>query len=355
MCRRGLLDGLWARCLLALVVVVAWSEAPVCTGGHAIDAACAAGASTARASFLFSTSACSPQLTAFASVGALRLGVPSAGSGRAMLCRPPQKLQQAIGPHWSVAPVGGHRCTLPLQSRVSATKLQISLTISGDDDENVKTDYRRADQDGTRVFISGLASSIDEKRLILALQSYQGVVEVKLAKPGLGFALFEDPASADVAIEDLEGVKLGGKVLTVRRARSFYIQQQQQATMQKEMDQRMREQSDMQPQYAPISPSPLDMRRASLSSNIHLPSRPGTPRARSGGMGAMDGPLPKIRAESAAMYRAAKEEERIRKQAVSEIMREGDVKISRRGRRVEGKLVNLPDLLPEEMAKSQPL
>lgn len=48
----------------------------------------------------------------------------------------------------------------------------------------MKTDYRRADEDGSRIFLSGLSPSVDEKRLILAMQSFEGVVQVKLAKPG---------------------------------------------------------------------------------------------------------------------------------------------------------------------------
>lgn len=45
-------------------------------------------------------------------------------------------------------------------------------------------DYRRADEDGSRIFLSGLSPSVDENRLYLAMQSFEGVVEVKLAKPG---------------------------------------------------------------------------------------------------------------------------------------------------------------------------
>jgi hypothetical protein len=112
------------------------------------------------------------------------------------------------------------------------------MTSSGDDaDDELKQEYQRADVDGTRIFISGLLPSVDEKRLLVLLQAFKGVRDAQLAKPGVGFALFADPASADAALQRLQGAKLGGKVITARRARSFYIQQQQQATMRDVMDQ----------------------------------------------------------------------------------------------------------------------
>lgn len=340
----------------------------MCNGGHAADVTCAAGTG---ASFLSGSPAgagCarSSLIAAFAPI--VR-GAPVAG--RALFSRPPKTLRLPAEPLWGIASAGVRRCPLlpsglnrpraPPLYRGSATQLQISLTISGDDDEEVKKDYQQADQDGSRIFISGLAPSVDEKRLILALQSYQGVVEVKLAKPGLGFALFMDPAAADVAIESLQGIKLSGKALTVRRARSFYIQQQQQATMQKAIDERMREQG-LPTQYPtqsrdrgapPVSPSSLDMRRASLTFNTPRPPRPGMPPVRSN-MGEVNRLLPKIREEEEERYRVAEEEERIRKQALMEVMREGDVKKNRRRRRVQGELVDLPELPPDEIAKSRP-
>ena len=112
------------------------------------------------------------------------------------------------------------------------------MTSSGDaDDDYLKQEYQRADSDGTRIFISGLLPSVDGKRLLVLLQSFKGVRDAQLAKPGVGFAVFADPESADAALQRLQGAKLGGKVITARRARSFYIQQQQQATMRDVMDQ----------------------------------------------------------------------------------------------------------------------
>jgi len=115
--------------------------------------------------------------------------------------------------------------------------VQLAVTISSADDDELKREYQRADADGTRIFISGLLPSVDEKRLLVLLQSFKGVLDAKLAKPGVGFALFADVATADAALQRLQGAKLGGKEITVRRARSFYIQQQQQATMRGVMDQ----------------------------------------------------------------------------------------------------------------------
>ena len=73
---------------------------------------------------------------------------------------------------------------LPFRTRTCATTgLHLSLSYP-DDDEDMKTDYRRADADGSRIFLSRLSPSVDEKRLILAMQSFEGVVQVKLAKTG---------------------------------------------------------------------------------------------------------------------------------------------------------------------------
>ena len=143
----------------------------------------------------------------------------------------------------SVGRAPAHQCALlprapaaPAQKR-GAADVQLAVTISSADDDELKREYQRADADGTRIFISGLLPSVDEKRLLVLLQSFKGVLDAKLAKPGVGFALFADVATADAALQRLQGAKLGGKEITVRRARSFYIQQQQQATMRGVMDQ----------------------------------------------------------------------------------------------------------------------
>ena len=273
--------------LTVTVVVVAWTEAPVCNGGQSVDLACPFGS---RAAFerLSSAYARGPH-SAFAASCAPR------SSGRGALFSQPSKTLLQLPTTLSVAPHAALRhCTLLPSKHIGAllpgglrkrmaTELHISLTTYDNNDDEVKKDYQRADEDGSRIFISGLSPSVDEKRLILALQSYKSVVEVKLAKPGLGFALFMDPASADVALEGLQNIKLGGQPITVRRARSFYILQQQQATMRSAIGQRMREQGVMPPKYdlqrridnmpppaarpSPPTPSSLDMRRASLSTS----------------------------------------------------------------------------------------
>jgi hypothetical protein len=310
-----------ARWLMTVAVcVIAWGETPLCNGGRSVEVACTA--MPTRASLESRrTSHASGDAAAFAANYA-----PSTRGRAGAVARRTRKLQTPPAPVWAMPQDALQQCALP-QRRGTTTGLQISLTISGDDDEEVKKDYRRADADGSRIFISGLAPSVDEKRLILALQSFEGVVEVSLAKPGLGFALFMDPASADVAIESLQGAKLGGKVLTVRRARSFYIQQQQQATMRTAIDRRMREQgvvparADLQRRTENLSPtdrspSSLDMRRASLSS----PPLPATRPAGAGAAGARRGlrkelkeDLKEEEEDSEAVF---EKEDMIRKQAM---------------------------------------
>lgn len=244
----------------------------------------------------------------------------------------------------------------PLRRGGRVTELRISLTISGDDDEEIKKDYQLADRDGSRIFLSGLAPSVDENRLILALAPFEGVVEVKLAKPGLGFALFMDPASADVALESMKKAKLGGKPVTARRARSFYIHQQQQATQgaflheqglfPSQFDLRRRSEAVNRPTGA-VS---LDMRRASLSN---------APRAMAPETGQRDLGSTNLEAyqdgdeeDSEDSYTESINEalsnvDRIRKQAIQDVMKQEDVrKVRRRRRNEQGELEDLPELAP---------
>ncbi len=101
------------------------------------------------------------------------------------VCTWPGKTQPVLGraPAASVSwlPLGR---TIP-SHRIYAEASGLHLSLSYmEDDEEIKKDYRRADEDGSRIFLSGLSPSVDEKRLLLAMQSFEGVVEVKLAKPG---------------------------------------------------------------------------------------------------------------------------------------------------------------------------
>jgi len=223
-----------AHWMLALAVGMAICCAPVCTGVHSSSAGSAAGSSA-------SSQARRHRAAAFAASPAI-----TAPETRAVVAHRPQAgFHVSVTPLWATPRAGLHQCLL-LPRALSparpptpgAAGVQLSMTSSGDDaDDELKQEYQRADVDGTRIFISGLLPSVDEKRLLVLLQAFKGVRDAQLAKPGVGFALFADPASADAALQRLQGAKLGGKVITARRARSFYIQQQQQATMRDVMDQ----------------------------------------------------------------------------------------------------------------------
>jgi len=394
--------------LLAMVAVVVWIEASLCNGGQAADIASGLqqykASNRAVASFLpgCPAGAQCAYIAAFAPTHSSVRGIPV--DGRAVFCRPPKTLCRPAGTLWNIASAEVRICpllsvVLPLQ-RGSETQLQSSLTISGiDNDEgngsfsSLSARYQCADLDGTRIFFSGLAPNFDEYRLIRTLQSYPGVVEVKLGtaawKKG-GFALFKDPVSANVAFESLQNFKLNGKTLTVSRASTFNIQQQQQATsaasipstMHQAINQRIR--SKAVQKYAT---EPQDRRRGkggvdltswggergcgskitsnSLRSLNNNPPPTRTPPVRSGGMGEVDRLFPKIRDEKKQIYRVTKEKENIRKQVFLEVKRQGDVKKSWRLRRVgrppsgwggvgKGENLYLPGLSPEEVAKMPP-
>jgi hypothetical protein len=226
--------GMRARWVLSLAVSVAVCCAPVCTGVHSSSARRAAGASAS------SQASKQPRAAAFAASPAIMAPEPHA----AVANRPQAVFHVTLMPRWAMRRAGLQQCLLltralsPARPTPGTAGVQLSMTSSGDDaDDDLKQEYQRADADGTRIFISGLLPSVDEKRLLVLLQSFKGVRDAQLAKPGVGFALFADPASADAALQRLQGAKLGGKVITARRARSFYIQQQQQATMRDVMDQ----------------------------------------------------------------------------------------------------------------------
>jgi len=160
------------RWLVAAVVgAVWWNHAAVSDGGL-----CARAAVSLHASLPGAENRHRP---AFAARPAL---APS-GAGRPV-CTWPGKAQPGLGrspaasPSWP--PLGW---TIPSHRIAEASELHLSLSYM-EDDEEVKNDYRRADEDGSRIFLSGLSPSVDEKRLILAMQSFEGVLEVKLAKPG---------------------------------------------------------------------------------------------------------------------------------------------------------------------------
>jgi hypothetical protein len=299
--------------LMAVAVGVAVWCAPFCTGVLSSSAGRAAGASAS--SWRGREQPCAAAFAASPAIAALET--------RAAVARRPQAgLCASATPLRITRRAGLHQCALLPRTR-GAGNVELSMTISGDAlhtfmrlrgaDDEVKQEYQRADADGTRIFISGLLPSVDEKRLLVLLQAFKGVRDAQLAKPGVGFVLFADPAFADAALQRLQGAKLGGKAITARRARSFYILEQQKAKMRDVME------------------ASLAMRRgagdgASVKNNIQHIYRKGWHRKVTF--------IERNEAllEEEDMGYASQEEERIRKQALLELMREGDIKTSRRRR-----------------------
>lgn len=116
------------------------------------------------------------------------------------------------------------------QTLPSSSRPQTQLRVLADICEEER-DYREADIRGTRLFVTGLPSSVDDIRLYLAFEEYGRVLEAQVAKPGLGFVVFEDMETADEALAGMEGEAISGKEIRVKRARSFYIRKEEEARL----------------------------------------------------------------------------------------------------------------------------
>ncbi len=79
-----------------------------------------------------------------------------------------------------------------------------SDAIDDDDDDADAEKYSAADSVGSRLLVSGLASSVDAERLILAFEPFGAIVEARVARPGRGFVVFAAPAAADFALEKMQ-------------------------------------------------------------------------------------------------------------------------------------------------------
>jgi len=102
-------------------------------------------------------------------------------------------------------------------------------------------DYREDDLTGKRLFVTGLPSSIDDVRLYLAFEGFGRVTEAHVAKPGLGFVVFDDAPTANDALAAMEGTAISGKEIKVKRARSFYIRMEEEARLRQQSQERKRE------------------------------------------------------------------------------------------------------------------
>lgn len=76
----------------------------------------------------------------------------------------------------------------------------------------------------TNVYIKNFGDELDEERLVAIFEKYGKITSAKVMiddtgkNRGFGFVSFEDPESAEKAVEELNGKDVGGKVLYVGRA-----------------------------------------------------------------------------------------------------------------------------------------
>ncbi|EKX35321.1 RNA binding protein, plastid or PPC targeted [Guillardia theta CCMP2712] len=133
-------------------------------------------------------------------------------------------------PRTSSAVFGLNRHVRAEQRSFGAASALNMVTIS-DLDEEYEIDYRQADLTGQRLFVTGLPSSMDDLRLYLAFEGFGTILEAHVAKPGLGFVVFEDPETADDALDAMANTEISGKEVRVKRARSFYIKKEEEARL----------------------------------------------------------------------------------------------------------------------------
>lgn len=76
----------------------------------------------------------------------------------------------------------------------------------------------------TNVYIKNFGDELDEEKLVVIFEKYGKITSYKIMKDengknrGFGFVSFDDPESAERAVEELNGKDLGGRVLYVGRA-----------------------------------------------------------------------------------------------------------------------------------------
>eukprot|EP00961_Rhodomonas_salina_P244399 3303173-Rhodomonas_salina.1 len=75
-----------------------------------------------------------------------------------------------------------------------------------------EVDLRKADEEGSRLFVRGISDAVDTARLKATLDGLDGLVQVVVAKPGLGYAVFADPLAAEDAIPQIEEMEIDGCV-----------------------------------------------------------------------------------------------------------------------------------------------
>jgi len=143
-------------------------------------------------------------------------------------------------PLWKVSGAGTASLGAGFNVRLSGVQTATSMAFLELEEEE-RRDYRRADIMGERLFVTGLAPTVDDVRLYLAFQNCGKILEAHVAKPGLGYVLFEDIESADQAVDKMDREQVGGREIKVKRARGFYIRMEAEARRNAEKKQRERE------------------------------------------------------------------------------------------------------------------
>ena len=232
-------------------------------------------------------------------------------------------------------------------------------------------------QEGLRVFFSNLPEAAKEEKLQELVKPFSGVKEVKLIKPGMGYVVIESPEAADIVIDKLNGVKVNGKAISVRHARSYFIQKQNDARMQVVQNQRQRMESSKaleeerarrmrEQRIANNSPEAQRRKRAEILEEMraegwYADQNPYVSRAPSGQVKRVPQSIGRRKPTQVSVdptelseewNEALEEERRIRNQAVLDVMKQEDKK--RNPSRVSDnrrKKSEEQDLSTEDMAK----
>jgi len=151
-------------------------------------------------------------------------GMIAFGPGRGTALRPPLPAGQA-GPSATCRPLPGPsfsyggdtilRASTGARGWSSVRRSSPSLSMVAIEPIEEMRDYRDDDLSGRRLFVTGLPSSIDDVRLYLAFEGFGRITEAHVAKPGLGFVVYDEVLDADGALEAMEGTEISGKEIKV--------------------------------------------------------------------------------------------------------------------------------------------
>eukprot|EP00290_Baffinella_frigidus_P014551 CAMPEP_0180148218 /NCGR_PEP_ID=MMETSP0986-20121125/19835_1 /TAXON_ID=697907 /ORGANISM="non described non described, Strain CCMP2293" /LENGTH=401 /DNA_ID=CAMNT_0022094145 /DNA_START=11 /DNA_END=1213 /DNA_ORIENTATION=- len=87
------------------------------------------------------------------------------------------------------------------------------------------------DPESCRLFVNGIAATVDADRLRTAFEPFPGLTGCTIAKPGLGSVTFSSAAATEIAMERMDGAKIDGTTISIKRPRGFFIRKEQQADL----------------------------------------------------------------------------------------------------------------------------